>query len=33
MTRGIEIADWSDANDVFECCAVGAPPLTVENTF
>ena len=33
MTQAIAVADWSDADDVFECCAAGAAPLTVENTF
>jgi hypothetical protein len=33
MTQGIEVAVWSDADDVFECYADAAPPLTVENTF
>jgi hypothetical protein len=33
MTQGIEVADWSDADDVFECYADGALLLTVANTF
>jgi hypothetical protein len=32
MTQDIEFADWYDADDVFECYAADAPPLTVENT-